>query len=94
MSEKNEDIYQTINEAMYNSYLVIVQKKDPLELIYEDIDDQLSFAHHIDEPLAINDIDRMIKWWEQEEEYEMCGELLRIKNGITRLSKRNSPQRA
>ncbi len=94
MMNKEQQLYNAVSEAMLNSYKVIVEKKDPYDLIYEESDNhgELTFAHHIDEPLSTKSIDAMISWWEDEEEYEMCSELLRIKNGIKRLSKRNSKQ--
>jgi hypothetical protein len=86
MSE--EIIYDTVYDAMLNSYKVLVDKENPHDLIY-DHSDEITFAHHIDQPLTQKDIDRMIKWWEIEEEYEMCHELKKISDGIKRLSKRN-----
>jgi hypothetical protein len=88
---KEDDLYQAIYEAMMNSYNVIVKKKDPYEMLQKR-EDTVTFAHHVDNPINTKSLDQMIAWWEEEEEYEMCGELLRIKNGIKRLSKRNCNQ--
>jgi len=85
---KEEKIYHAVYEAMENSYKVIVEKHDPYDMLHQE-EETLTFAHHIDEPITLQSLDQMIKWGETEEEYEMCGELLRIQNGIKRLSKRN-----
>ena len=88
---KEEALYQAISDAMINSYNVIVEKKDPYEMLHRE-EQTITFAHHVDDPITTESLDHMISWWEEEEEYEMCGELLRIKNGIKRLSKRNCSQ--
>ncbi|MHA1482230.1 MAG: hypothetical protein ACTSQA_02185 [Candidatus Heimdallarchaeaceae archaeon] len=85
----NEDIqlYEAIYEAMENSYRVIVKREDPYHMM-EDSDLEIIFAHHLDSPITVSLIENMIKWWEKEEQYEMCAELKHIENEIKRLSKR------
>ena len=85
-------IYQAVYEAMLNSYKVIVDKEDPYELMTEN-PDEVVFAHHIEEPLSIQEVEHMIVWWEDEEEYERCAKLKHIENEIKRLSKRNKKRR-
>jgi hypothetical protein len=86
-------IYQAVYEAMLNSYKVIVDKEDPYELMTNS-PDEVVFAHHIEEPLSISEVEHMIVWWEDEEEYERCAKLKHIENEIKRLSKRNKKRRA
>lgn len=89
---KEIKVYDAVYEAMKNSYRVIVEKEDPYAMMdgsYEEV----VFAHHIEEPLTIYEVQSMIGWWEEEEEYEMCAELKHIENEIKRLSKRNKKQR-
>jgi len=86
-------MHETLHDAMLNSYKVIVEKKDPYEMIETSEDKEIIFAHHIDKTITSEDIDLMIAWWEEEEEYEMCGQLLKIGNGIKRLSKRHRSER-
>jgi len=85
-------IYQAVYGAMLNSYKVIVDKVDPYVLMEEDPHDVV-FAHHIEEPLSIQEVEHMIVWWEDEEEYERCAKLKHIENEIKRLSKRNKKTR-
>jgi len=85
-------IYQAVYEAMLNSYKVIVDKQDPYDLMTES-PDEVVFAHHIEEPLSIQEVEHMIVWWEDEEEYERCAKLKHIENEIKRLSKRNKKSR-
>ena len=88
-----ETIYKAVYDAMLNSYKVIVDKVDPYDLMEINAPDEAIFAHHIDEPITITEIQNMIVWWEDEEEYEMCAELKHIENEIERLSNRNKRQR-
>lgn len=83
-------IYEAIYNAMDNSYKVIVEKKDPY-IMMDEAEDEVVFAHHIDETITVEEIQNMIKWWEQPgiEKYERCAELKHIENEIKRLSKRN-----
>ncbi len=85
-------IYQAVYDAMLNSYKVIVDKQDPYDLMTES-PDEVVFAHHIEEPLSIQEVEHMIVWWEDEEEYERCAKLKHIENEIKRLSKRNKKSR-
>ncbi len=85
-------IYQAVYDAMLNSYKVIVDKQDPYDLMTES-PDEVVFAHHIEEPLSIQEVEHMIVWWEDEEEYERCPKLKHIENEIKRLSKRNKKSR-
>ncbi len=85
-------IYQAVYGAMLNSYKVIVDKVDPYVLMEQDPQDVV-FAHHIEEPLSVQEVEHMIVWWEDEEEYERCAKLKHIENEIKRLSKRNKKPR-
>ena len=90
---KDIKLYDAIYEAMENSYRVIVKKEDPVWMM-EQSNFELVFAHHVEDPISIKDIESMIKWWEDEEEYEMCAELKHIENEIKRLSKRYKRERS
>lgn len=86
-------IYDAINTAMENSYKVIVEKEDPY-IMMDEAEDEVVFAHHIDEVLTIKEIQNMIQWWEQPEVemYERCAKLKEIENEIKKLSRRNKKQ--
>jgi len=88
---KEQKLYDAVYSAMLNSYRVIIDKEDPYDLM-EQADREVIFAHHIDEPISIPEIENMITWWEDEEEYEMCAELKHLENEIKRLSRRNKKQ--
>ena len=88
---KEQKLYDAVYSAMLNSYRVIIEKEDPYDLM-EDAGREIIFAHLIDEPITIPEIENMITWWEDEEEYEMCAELKHLENEIKRLSKRNKKQ--
>jgi len=85
-------LYDAVYDAMLNSYRVIVEKEDPYSMM-EQSNFELMFAHHIDQPVRVREIENMISWWEDEEEYEMCAKLKHIENEIKRLSKRYKKER-
>ena len=89
---KKEKLYDAVYSAMLNSYRVIVDKEDPYDMMERQDPHEVIFAHHIDEPITVPEIENMIIWWEDEEEYEMCAELKHIENEVKRLSKRNKRQ--
>lgn len=85
-------IYAAVYNAMLNSYKVIVDKEDPYELMHTH-PSEIVFAHHIEDPLTVKEIEHMIVWWEDEEEYEKCAKLKHVENEIKRLSKRHKKPR-
>lgn len=92
MWNQSEDvqIYRRIHEAYKNSYDVIIDNKDPYRHIEREGD--VVFAHDIEEPLNVEQIQNMISYWEDFEEYEKCGELKHLEDEITRLSRRDKEQ--
>ena len=86
------DVYDSIHDAMLNSYNVIVNKMDPYEIM-DNSTSEVVFAHHIDDVLTAEEVANMIKWWEQDnEDYEKCAKLKHIENEIKRLSRRNQTE--
>jgi len=64
-----------IHKAFYNSYNVIVRKIDYLDLFEDGV---LYLIHDPDEPLNKEICDNMNKYFEEQEEYEICNELINI----------------
>jgi hypothetical protein len=73
------DIYETLDEAMRNSYEVIVNNTDPITLINEGV---RIFAHDIQEQVDDEVIEVITGYFEEIEEYEICSELKNKQNGI------------
>ena len=92
MSEQQK-LYDTVYGAMLNSYKVLVDNQDPYEMMEDEMPKEVVFAHHLDAPITIENIQHMIVWWEEEEEYEMCAELKHLENEVKRLSSRYKKRR-
>ena len=83
-------LYYRIYEAYKNSYEVLIENKDPYRHIHNEGD--VVFAHDIEEPLDVEQVQLMISYWEEFEEYEKCAKLKKLEDEITRLSRRDKEQ--
>ena len=83
--EFHEDTKALLHEAMINSYLLIVG-----ELTYEELIDngnELWLPSGFDEELSI---DSVIKYFEETEDYEKCGDMLKVKEAIAQSGKKDA----
>lgn len=83
--EFHEDNEALLYEAMVNSYLLIVG-----ELTYEELIDngnELWLPSGFDEELSI---DSIIKYFEALEDYEKCGDMLKVKKAISQSGKKDA----
>jgi hypothetical protein len=76
---KDLDIYDSLDDAMRNSYEVIVNNTDPINLITEGV---IVFAHDIKSNVDNEIIDIIIEYFEEIEEYEICNQLKNKQNEI------------
>jgi hypothetical protein len=80
--EDNEDI---LHDAMVNAYLLIIG-----ELTYEELIDsgnELWLPSGFDEELSI---DSVIQYFEKTEDYEKCGDMLKVKKAIKSSGKKDA----
>ena len=85
VSKFHEDDEDLLYEAMINSYLLIVG-----ELTYEELIDngsELWLPSGFDEQLSINSI---IEYFEKHEDYEKCGDMLKVKQAIAQSEKKDA----
>ena len=68
-----------IEECIRNTYEVLTEKQR-IEDILEDEPTSMFFGNPFE--IALEDIDEMIKFFENTEEYEKCMELVYVKNDI------------
>lgn len=61
-----------LNQAMINSYYVIIRDYDPLLIIDEGIG---FFAHNPGEELERFDVEGLLEYFEEEEDYKKCREI-------------------
>jgi len=75
-----EEEIEMVNEAYNNAYLVVTKKATVQELI-DDAKDFMFLPFDPDAPETLELImDDMIIYFEDNEEYEKCSELMKIKN--------------
>lgn len=74
------DVIRGFDLAMRNSYSIIVGDKVLDDMI---IDNQVFFAHDIDAEPSNKDLEELIKYFADLDEFEKCIELKKIKdNGV------------
>lgn len=73
------DIIRGFDVAMRNSYSIILGYKEFDELTGGDM---VMFAHDIEEPIGSSIIDFLIEYFEDQEEYEKCQQLINIKDSL------------
>ena len=66
------DAISSLDKAMRNSYVLITGGKTLKELMQGD---EIIFAHNVEKPIEIKDIEEVIKYFEELEEYEKCSKL-------------------
>tara|TARA_B100000949_G_scaffold234168_1_gene252457 strand:- start:438 stop:743 length:306 start_codon:yes stop_codon:yes gene_type:complete len=74
-------------EAFTNSYRVIIEEACPYSIIEKQ--GNVVFAHNVDAKLEIKNLNTMISFWEELEEYEKCAKLKKFQDEIKRLSREN-----
>jgi len=70
------DVIRNFDLAMYNSYYFITNEKELEEMI---VNNKIFFAHDIDYPPSVKDLEELIKFFEQKDDYEKCIKLNKIK---------------
>ena len=72
------DLIKGMDEAMINSYDIIIGNVTLEELMVDQGGDGLLFAHNIETEPNINDIQRLIEYFTLHEDFERCVELSKI----------------
>lgn len=70
------DVIRNFDLAMYNSYYFITNEKELEDMI---VNNKVFFAHDIDHPPTTKDLEELIKFFEQKDDYEKCIKLNKIK---------------
>ncbi len=81
------ELLRRVHEAFRNSYEVVINKQDPYKFIAKVGD--VVFVHDIQKDLTIEQVQHMISYWEDFEEYEKCHEVKKLENEIAGLSTEN-----
>ena len=69
---------QHLDEAMCNSYDIIVGNITLEELMLNKGGEGLIFAHNVELPPTSNDIDNLLNYFTQQEDFERCVELSKL----------------
>jgi len=69
---------KSLDEAMCNSYDVIVGNITVEELMLDKGGEGLIFAHNVELAPTPNDIDNLLKYFTQQEDFERCVELSKL----------------
>ena len=69
---------QHLDEAMCNSYDIIVGNITLEELMLNKGGEGLIFAHNVELPPPSNDIDNLLNYFTQQEDFERCVELSKL----------------
>tara|TARA_R110000824_G_scaffold30869_1_gene101063 strand:+ start:570 stop:806 length:237 start_codon:yes stop_codon:yes gene_type:complete len=72
------DIIKNMDEAMINSYDIIIGNTTLEELMVDRGGEGLLFAHNIENGPTKNDINSLKKYFEKVEDFERCIELSRL----------------
>jgi hypothetical protein len=70
------DVIRNFDLAMYNSYYFITKERGLEDMI---VDNKVFFAHDIDHPPTTKDLEELIKFFEQKDDFEKCIKLNKLK---------------
>ena len=81
LSEKLLNKELLLKEAFYNSYLLITKQAE-FDKLFEDTK-VVVIAHDTESDIDKDVIDNVISYYEDEEDYEKCAELLKISKSLS-----------
>ncbi len=69
---------QSLDEAMCNSYDIIIGNITLEELMLNKGGEGLIFAHNVELPATPNDVENLLTYFTQQEDFERCVELSKL----------------
>jgi len=77
------DLLKHMEQAMYNSFNMIVKNSTLEEIMLDSLEEELVFIHDIENGATVNDLHNLRDYFTEVEDFEKCIELTKLidKNG-------------